>query len=342
MLRVMMRWWMLATLLLAVAAPAASAGAPTVVSLTFDDGWADQQAALPYLNAHSMKGTFVVNSGLVGNSGIMSWDQLRSLQAAGHEIGGHTITHADLTQLDSASKRHEICDDRATLVAQGFDARSFAYPFGKWDYEASSIMRDCGYSSGRLAGGAGCDTCDKAETIPPVDRYATRSIDSVFYTWPLDQIKNYVIAAENNGGGWVQLVFHHICSDCDSYRITEADFAALLDWLAPRAATGTTVKLVRDVITPPAAGAITTAITSPAAGSTVSGSVKVSATASGPSPIAQVRFYVDGVLLGTDASAPYSVQWNTKKAAKGSHTLTAVAADGAQNTGTSAPVTVTI
>jgi hypothetical protein len=46
----------------------------------------------------------------------------------------------------------------------------------------------------------------------------------------------------------VQLVFHHLCDQCDAYSISPADFTALLDWLQPLAAAGTTVKTTAEVI----------------------------------------------------------------------------------------------
>ena len=61
--------------------------------------------------------------------------------------------------------------------------------------------------------------------------------------WPKAQAE-----AQANGGGWVQLVFHHLCSQCDAYSITPADFTALLDWLQPRAASGTVVMTTAEVI----------------------------------------------------------------------------------------------
>jgi hypothetical protein len=60
------------------------------------------------------------------------------------------------------------------------------------------------------------------------------------------------------------------------------------------------------------------------------------------SGVALVRFYVDGALIATDASAPYSTNWNTVKVAKGQHTLTAVGRDTAGNSATSSLVVVTV
>jgi len=86
-------------------------------------------------------------------------------------------------------------------------------------------------------------------------------------------------------------------------------------------------------------------VTSPADGSTVSGTVPVTASVSiiGALTVAGVQFKLDGANLGAeDTSAPYSVSWNTATASNGSHTLTAVARDSLGALWTSDPVTVTV
>jgi Big-like domain-containing protein len=94
---------------------------------------------------------------------------------------------------------------------------------------------------------------------------------------------------------------------------------------------------------PPDTTPPTASITSPASGSTVSGTVTVSASASDNVGVVAVQFRLDGANLGAeDTTAPYSVTWDTRAAADGSHTLTAVARDQANNAGTSAAVTVTV
>ena len=87
----------------------------------------------------------------------------------------------------------------------------------------------------------------------------------------------------------------------------------------------------------------TVGITAPTAGSTVSGTVTVSATASDNVAVAGVQFLLDGVALGAeDTASPYSVAWNTTTATAGPHTLTARARDAAGNQTTSAAVSVTV
>src|SRR5919197_552102 len=103
------------------------------------------------------------------------------------------------------------------------------------------------------------------------------------------------------------------------------------------------------LITPPPAlaqlGGLIVTITSPQSGSTVSGSIPVSASVTiiGSLTVVGVQFKVDGANLGAeDTSAPYSISWNTTTASSGSHTLTARARDAAGNAATSGAVTVTV
>ena len=62
-------------------------------------------------------------------------------------------------------------------------------------------------------------------------------------------------------------------------------------------------------------------ITAPVAGTVVSGSVSVSATATDNVAVAGVQFLLDGAALGSeDTTAPYSMTWDTTTAPNGTHT----------------------
>jgi len=86
----------------------------------------------------------------------------------------------------------------------------------------------------------------------------------------------------------------------------------------------------------------TTSITSPAAGATVSGTITISANASDNVGVSRVEFYRGTTLLGTDTTSPYSVSWNTTTVVNGSYSLTSKAFDAANNSATSAAVSVTV
>ena len=81
-------------------------------------------------------------------------------------------------------------------------------------------------------------------------------------------------------------------------------------------------------------------LTSPA--SPVSGSVTLDANATDNQGVVVVRFLVDGVLIDSDTTAPYSIDWDTTTVADGDVTLTAEAEDLAGNVGVSANVDVTV
>ena len=64
-------------------------------------------------------------------------------------------------------------------------------------------------------------------------------------------VEGYVTQAEQHGGGWVQLVFHDMCSTgCtgDDYSTTPAMLGQFLDWLQPRAANGTVTETVNQAL----------------------------------------------------------------------------------------------
>jgi hypothetical protein len=85
------------------------------------------------------------------------------------------------------------------------------------------------------------------------------------------------------------------------------------------------------------------AITSPAAGATVSGNVHLSAAASDNIGITSVQFRLDGGNVGASlAAAPYTYTLSTTPLSNGSHTISAVATDAAGNSTTSPGVTVTV
>jgi chitinase len=86
----------------------------------------------------------------------------------------------------------------------------------------------------------------------------------------------------------------------------------------------------------------TTAISSPAAGATVSGTITVSATASDNVGVSRVELLVDGTVRVTDTTSPYSFSWNTTTVANGTRSLQTRAFDAAGNSGTSAARSVTV
>lgn len=117
------------------------------VALTFDDGYDDAAThALPLLARASATGTFFITTGFVGSSGHVSARQVRELAAGGMEIGAHTVSHLDLTQLPPAQARTEIDRSKAALERWlGSSITSFAYPAGRTNTMVESYLKGAGF-----------------------------------------------------------------------------------------------------------------------------------------------------------------------------------------------------
>ena len=225
-----------------------------LVSLTFDDGFADQLNAVPLLAKHDMRATFYIIDGSVRYPAYLTWPQIRSIARAGHEIGGHTSSHPRLTELSADRQRKEICDSRATLLEAGFEVTSFAYPYGDTSPAVAAVVESCGYNTGRdvsgLINGESCDGCPAGNPLPLPEPFRVRANSS---TSTVELLKSYVqqavADAEATGtGSYVPLIFHHICDPCEGAsdeEITPQDLDTFLGWLADQPAVE--VRTVDDV-----------------------------------------------------------------------------------------------
>jgi hypothetical protein len=302
--------------------PGSAFAAQVVVSLSFDDGWDTQQTAYSMLAAHGLNGTFYVNSENIGQPGYLSWDQLATMNAAGNEIGGHTLTHSDLTTMTSTQAQHEICDDRTAILNHGFVTPDFAYPFGAYDantgggtLDVSSIPASCGYSSGRGAFGlhnitATNDTRPYATSIPPPNVRKILTPCCINYasfggsTPTATALESYVQHAQfevSPNPGWVNFFFHRICDSCGgdspAPSISPSELDAFLGWLQA-GSSGAVVKTVGQVIKNDTQAPTSSIACGGAACS--SGwyggpvSVSLSATDTGPAGLAKIRYTTDG------------------------------------------------
>jgi peptidoglycan/xylan/chitin deacetylase (PgdA/CDA1 family) len=120
------------------------------VALTFDDGFANfASTAAPLLKLRGLPATvFVIPSkvggtntwnampgvGNIPSMNLMTWDEIRSMDREGFEIGSHGLTHTALAPLDSATLSTEV-GECASIIEAAIGKRplSFAYPYGIYD-----------------------------------------------------------------------------------------------------------------------------------------------------------------------------------------------------------------
>ena len=114
---------------------------PIVVS--FDDGYPSQYAsAFPVLQKRDWPG--VLNLKAQG-SDLPDADVHKMLDA-GWELASHTITHPDLTTVDSTTLEHEVAGSRQMLRQRfGVPVDNFCYPSGSYDDTVISAVHRAGY-----------------------------------------------------------------------------------------------------------------------------------------------------------------------------------------------------
>jgi peptidoglycan/xylan/chitin deacetylase (PgdA/CDA1 family) len=81
--------------------------------------------------------------------GMMTWDDLRAMAAAGHEIGSHSMSHGILPLLDDDALDYEIRDSRRALEDHlDVAVDTFCYPNGDYDARTLDRVKKHGYRLG--------------------------------------------------------------------------------------------------------------------------------------------------------------------------------------------------
>jgi peptidoglycan/xylan/chitin deacetylase (PgdA/CDA1 family) len=119
---------------------------PKPILLTFDDGSETiYENALPIMHRYKFTGVSYIVYNYIGVSHYMNADQIRALDAAGWEIGSHSLSHRDLTAYPSR-QMDEIVESRRRLESLlGVPVLSFAYPFGAYDSDSLHYVHQAGY-----------------------------------------------------------------------------------------------------------------------------------------------------------------------------------------------------
>ena len=109
-------------------------------ALTFDDGphRVVTRQILNVLNREKIPATYFPVASVAESQG----DVIRDFIAAGHEIGNHSLTHADLRAMDADTQRHEIAEANRILRGFGADPVLFRPPYGRYTPDLLAIARE--------------------------------------------------------------------------------------------------------------------------------------------------------------------------------------------------------
>jgi peptidoglycan/xylan/chitin deacetylase (PgdA/CDA1 family) len=221
-----------------------------VVSITFDDGWESAYTqAFPVLQRYGFHSTQYVITDEFNNNAYMSVDQLRAMLAAGTQIGGHTVTHADLTTLTAAELKHELKDSQDTLQQLfGGRVQDFTSPYGAYNTYTLHAIGTYYRSQKNAEGDAGPATnplltVNIAANFNPLNF----SSFSVRHDTTLADIQRLLDeAAQRNG--WIVLTYHQIDDSNEEYAVTPQAFAQQMELVGRSRLRSATVGQVMDAL----------------------------------------------------------------------------------------------
>jgi peptidoglycan/xylan/chitin deacetylase (PgdA/CDA1 family) len=131
------------------------------VALTFDDCYQNNLFAARLLAEYKLPACFFIPTAFPGTDHVFPWDRglkqmanltwkdIEEIADLGHEVGSHTVSHADLAKMSMEEMRRELVDSKQTLEKHlGRPLKWFAYPFGSHVHfppERLSLVFEAGY-----------------------------------------------------------------------------------------------------------------------------------------------------------------------------------------------------
>jgi hypothetical protein len=145
-------------------------------------------------------------------------------------------------------------------------------------------------------------------------------------TSTVQRLTRAVSDAQRRGGGWVQILIHHVCDRCHRYAISEPSLRRLLAWLAARP--GVEVRTVAQLMD---IGGPSIRIAVPRSPWRVGRWATFPVRFRAPAGVQRVRYFVDGRQLAVRSIAPWRLRHYVGELKPGRHTLRALLEDGRGN-----------
>jgi peptidoglycan/xylan/chitin deacetylase (PgdA/CDA1 family) len=119
------------------------------VIITFDDGYLDAYTeAYPILKNYDFKATFYIITDYVNSPYYMTWDQIKEMKKYGINFGSHTLTHPDLTKINSETLDNQLRWSKNKLDSElNSTITDFCYPSGKYNNDTIAKLKELGYKT---------------------------------------------------------------------------------------------------------------------------------------------------------------------------------------------------
>lgn len=132
------------------------------IVITLDDGYQDNFLyAYPIMKKFNFTGTIFVVSNIIGGvnefdikarlqpeNKMMSWEQIKELDANGFIIGCHTLDHAHLARVSRDEARRQIAQSKRALE-EGLskEVQYFCYPYGEYNSFTLQVVKESGFKA---------------------------------------------------------------------------------------------------------------------------------------------------------------------------------------------------
>lgn len=116
------------------------------VALTFDAAWGneDTQRILDILTKYDIHVTFFVTGGWAAQYS----DDVKAILKAGHDLGNHSESHKNMSQLSKEEQQKEIMTvHNKVKELTGYEMQFFRPPYGDYDNVVIKTAKECGYYS---------------------------------------------------------------------------------------------------------------------------------------------------------------------------------------------------
>jgi len=124
-------------------------GKKHILTMSYDDGHAEDRKLVEIFNKYGIKGTFHINSGTLNEAETVNKNEIKELYAQ-HEVAVHTISHPHLERLPIQNVIQEVIFDRQNLEHLcGYPVRGMSFPFSTYNDDVLRAVNSCGIAYSR-------------------------------------------------------------------------------------------------------------------------------------------------------------------------------------------------
>ena len=130
---------------------------------------------------------------------FLTWQDMEELVKMGHEVGSHTMTHQQLSELSAERRMAELVESREVLDRRLGSCSHFAWPFGRFFHVDRPTVEDV-FSAGYVS----CASAERGAHVTTsgseIGSLCIRR-DQVVAAWPLSHVRYFLSRSGRTASG---------------------------------------------------------------------------------------------------------------------------------------------